>query len=352
MADHSRLRVAPQKVAFFTRQLALMIRVGVPLLQALEGLQKVEDEGNFRFVLEQLCLGVSSGYSLSASMANFPGVFSELMVSMVRVAEKTGALALILDHVGEWLERDRKLASRLRSSLVYPVFVLALAAGLGWITLHFVVPQFAGLYGQLPLPWPTRLLLWLAWSTSQPWPWFFVVVVSSQSLWILRSSRLRRRWRRGLETILRRLPAVGPLLREVCLARMCLAMSFQLRAGLDPITALLGSLQASGSLVLNQPRLAMARELGLGEELSDILAAQVGCYPPIMISFVLVGSQTGNSDRMFGLLSGYFDQQVEARLQQFLAVLEPALMAAIGLMVCGLVLAVFLPLYGQLNWLD
>ncbi|MEW6281798.1 MAG: type II secretion system F family protein, partial [Candidatus Eremiobacterota bacterium] len=336
----------------FTRQLTALLESGMPVHNALETLVEQDDPVLGRAV-EAVLGRVLRGSTLSASLSRFPGVFPPLYVSMVQVGEKTGALPHSLSRLAQWLEREERLAGRVRSALAYPAFVLALSALLTVALFLVVLPGFVGIFRDLKveLPLLTRLILGLTTAIRSPGAWLVTaglcLPVGLALREFLASPPGRRWWFRVAVAI----PVLGGMLQSAALARMCAAMQALLNANVDLLTSLHLGARASGNPLIEESGARMVRQLSLGARLADALAGHRDLFPGVVSQMVAAGEETSRLGPMLRRLSEMYDQDLDYRIEALGSILEPILILAVGLAVGTIMVAVFLPLYGHLNHL-
>ena len=345
-------RVGMRDVALFTRQLALLLAAGVPIIKALEGLRdQVWTSPYLNVICEDLLCDVHEGHRLSRALNRHPRVFSETYVSLVRAGEASGTLVEILDRLSSYLERNYRLAQKLQSALVYPALVFTLSVVMVFLMCSFILPTFLNFFQGMALRMPaaTRGLIAVAASLGNPW------VVSAFALCIplllyqvhlmSQLSTIRNR----LESFIMGFPVLGMLFVQVVSARFCRTASILLDCGLgqmqtlDLLGEVVGSTLVSGEV--EEMRLKIRD--GHGSFSSELL--HTSFFPPICGHMVCAAEESGTLPKIFSRLADFFDESVENGITRVLALIEPLMLGIMGLMVGAILLAVFQPIYALLE---
>ncbi len=337
-------RVKGAELAVLARQFATMIDAGVPLLRCLEVLRRQTGNAFLAQTIEQIALDIESGESLSRAIGRHPKVFDHLFVSMVRSGEAAGALDVVLLQLAGTLERSVAMTQKIRSALAYPAAVLVMVIGVVVAMLLVVVPTFAGIYDDLGgiLPLPTRLLIATSELVTTRLPLLLLVLAAM--------GFLLRRWSRTPSGRLRidggtlRLPLVGGLVRKSALARFGRTMAVLTRSGVPVLETLRITGETVGNAVLARAVESTRDAVRRGEPMADHLDRS-GQFPALVVQLVSVGEETGALDQMFEIVGSSFEEEVEAAVAGFAALIEPVMMAVIGLVVGGMVVALYLPMF-------
>ena len=337
-------RVKGTELAVLARQFATMVDAGVPLLRSLEVLRRQTDNTFLAQTIEQIGLDIESGESLSRAIGRHPKVFDHLFVSMVRSGEAAGALDVVLLQLATTLERRVAMAQKIRSALSYPLAVLVMVVGVVVAMLVIVVPTFAGIYDDLggTLPLPTRLLITTSELMTSRLP--ILVVVTGGAGFLLRRWARTTSGRYRIDGLTLRLPLVGPLVRKSALARFGRTMAVLTRSGVPVLETLRITGETVGNAVLATAIEATREAVRRGEPMADRLERS-GQFPALVVQLVSVGEETGALDQMFEIVGSSFEEEVEAAVAGFAALIEPLMMAVIGLVVGGMVVALYLPMF-------
>ncbi|MFN3220232.1 MAG: type II secretion system F family protein [Acidimicrobiales bacterium] len=337
-------KVDPTELAATMRQFATMNRAGVSLLRTIEVLGAQSKNSLLVETLERIRSDVEAGMSLSDAAAMHPRVFDPLTTAVLRAGEASGALDEVLDQIAETLERNAMLRRRIRSALTYPAAVLLMVAGVVIAMLAFVIPTFAGIYADLggTLPAPTRVLLEASATFTGRLP--FIVIGTTVAAVGLRAWRRSDRGRHRSDGWLLRIPVLGPLLTKAALARIGNTMAVLSRAGVPVLEALRITSASVGNAVMAQA----VTDARTGVENGRTLAESFGAspvIPPMVVQLVAVGEESGTIDQVMNTIGTTYADEVETSVTGLAALIEPLMMAFIGVVVGGMVVALYLPMF-------
>jgi type IV pilus assembly protein PilC len=344
-------RVPGRGLAVFTRQLAVMVDAGLPLVPTLDLLAREEPHGPLASAVAGVKRDVERGASLSAAMSRHPDAFDRLYTSMVAAGEASGTLDTILQRLATFIEKRARLAAQVRSALVYPAVVLAIAVVVVALILWQVVPTFTALYGGLnaTLPLPTRVVIWISRRL------FIIGPVVAGVAWVVTTILRRYRQTRDggllIDRLVLELPYVGGAVRKVLVARFCRTLGTLLASGVSILQGLDITARAANNAVMAHAIADVRVRIERGQSISRPLAA-TGAFPPMVTQMVAVGERTGTLDRMLTRAAEFYEDDVEVELTRVLTMLEPALIAVLGVVVGGIVVSMYLPLVelvGQLS---
>ena len=332
------------ELAIFTQQIASLLVAGLPLVQCLEALQDQTEDGVFRIIIRDVRLDISSGNSFSASVKKFPRAFNSLFISMVEAGEASGALAEILGKVAAYFEATVKLTKKVKSAMTYPIAVIALAIVLVNVLLIFVIPVFAAMFADFgaKLPMPTQMLIdssnflkhnfhWVALGVFAVW-WSGKKLISTP------------KGRRVKDQFLVRAPIFGSLVHKIALSRFCRTYATLIRSGVPILRTLEIVAGASGKVQIEDACTEIARHVSQGGQVSEVLAVNP-FFPPMMKHMVKAGETTGNVDGMMNKIADFYDVECEATVASLTSLIEPLLIVFLGVVVGGIVMAMFLPIF-------
>ena len=326
-----------------TRQLATLVKAGMPLLRALRTVSDQLEPGVLRQVFARVASDVEAGVKLSEALARYPRCFPPFYVNMIRAGEVGGLLDEILRRLAELMEKQRRIRDRVRSALMYPAFVMFAAVSILAILMAFVVPTFLGMFAELgsALPLPTRILIAISNVVRQGW---WMVALVACGLFALVQAALRTpAGKRQLDRTLLALPVFGSLLQRLLIARFSRTFGTLLSSGV-PILGALETVRATVSnAVLDDALQAIERSLKTGESLARPIELS-GVFPPLVSRMVALGEETGQLDRMLVQLADTYEEEVDISLSGLTQLLEPLLIVAVGGVVGFIVIAMFLPL--------
>jgi len=337
-------RVKADEMVLFTRSLATMVNSGLPLLQGIDIMIEQTENMNFKAVLTQVGQDIEAGLTFSDALKKHPRVFSELYSSMVRAGEASGNLDGILIQLAEYLEASQKLKREIRSAMTYPVIALVIVVLIAGGLLIFIVPKFQDIFtglGQV-LPAPTRMLM----AISNVLRSYILVVIGLAIAFFvaLRYYISTPMGRLQFDTITLKLPVFGPLFRKVAVSRFARTMSTLTRSGVPVLSALEIVERTIGNEVLARAVNGSQASIKAGATISDPLARS-GVFPLMVTRMIDVGERTGSLDELLTKISEFYDQQVEATISSLTAMIEPLLILFLGVIVGGMVLALFMPIF-------
>jgi type IV pilus assembly protein PilC len=344
---------SPRKgeLAMFTRQLAVMVEAGLPIVHCLHLLSREAPDRPLSRVIDGVREDIEGGSSLTAALQKQPETFSRLYVSMVAAGEAGGVLDVILKRLAAFLESEARLAATVRSAMAYPVVVLAVAVVVVAVILWQVVPTFTVLFDGLDaaLPLPTRAVIWASRRLPEGAPLLVgtgFAVVHTLRRWHARPSG--RRWCDGL---LLRVPVVGAIARKVAVARFCRTLSTLVGAGVPILTGLDITARSTGNAVIEDALAVVRARIEQGETIAEPLRAS-RVFPAMVAQMIAVGEATGTLDGMLARVAEFYEADVEARMAGALTLVEPVLICFLGVVVGGIVVSMYLPLVelvGQLS---
>lgn len=326
-----------------TRQLATLVKAGMPLLRALRTVSDQLETGPLRDVFLQVTRDVEAGVRLSEALARAPRWFPPFYVNMVRAGEVGGLLDEILLRLAELLEKQRRLRDRVKGALMYPAFVLVAATGILVILMVFVVPTFIGMFSELgsALPLPTQILVITA-NACRAWWWLVLLGAAGLGL-LLRLMIQTPPGRRLLDQATFHAPVIGPLVQQLLIARFARTLGTLLASGV-PILGALETVRATvTNVVIDDALEDVLRSLKVGESLARPMELS-GVFPPLVSRMVALGEETGQLDKMLVQVASSYEEQVEVMLGGLTQLLEPLLIVLVGGIVGFIVIAMFLPL--------
>lgn len=333
-----------ESLAIFTQQLSSMLEAGLPLVSALDALQDQTEDPVFRIIIREVKADVSQGNNFSASCAKYPRAFNNLFISMVEAGEASGGLAEILSKVAGYFEATTKLNKKVKSALTYPVAVMALAVILVNVLLIFVVPTFAEMFEGFgaELPRPTQFLVDLS------------EFLKSNILYIIGAGfAVFQVWTRFTKTpkgkrfkdhLLTRLPVFGNLIIKITLSRFCRTYATLLRSGVPILRCLEIVAASSGKTQIEDACRKITKDISEGGQVSETME-HIDFFPPMMKHMSRAGEQTGNVDGMMNKIADFYDTECDATVSALTSLIEPILIVFLGVVVGGIVMAMFLPIF-------
>lgn len=332
------------ELAIFTQQIASLLTAGLPLVQTLEALQDQTEDPVFRVIIRDVRADISSGNSFSASVKKFPRAFNNLFISMVEAGEASGALAEILAKVAAYFEATVKLNKKVKSAMTYPIAVISLAVILVNVLLIFVIPVFAAMFADFgaKLPTPTQLLIDL--SNFLKYNFHWIVLAAVAAWWGLRKFIATPKGRRIKDQLLVRAPVFGNLIHKIALSRFARTYATLIRSGVPILRTLEIVAGASGKVQIEDACAEIAKHVSQGGQVSEVLAVNP-FFPPMMKHMVKAGETTGNVDGMMNKTADFYDTECDATVASLTSLIEPLLIVFLGVIVGGIVIAMFLPIF-------
>ena len=344
--------VTAKELAVFTRQFSVMIDAGLPLVQCLEILASQQENKTFQKVLVGTRSAVESGSNLSTAMKQYPKVFDPLYSNMVEAGETGGILDTILQRLSTYIEKNVKLKAAVKSALIYPIGVLTIAAGVITLLLWKVVPIFATLFAGLgvDLPLPTKIVIAMSHFVGSIFGFliFIGLVASVVGLKIWHGTPGGRM---VIDTVILKLPVLGILMRKIAVARFTRTLGTLISSGVPILEGLDITAKTSGNAVVEKALNQVRKALEEGKSLTDPLK-ESGVFPGMVTQMIAVGEQTGAMDAMLQKIADFYEDEVDAAVKDLLTALEPIMIVFLGLVVGGVVIAMYLPLFSLIGKLS
>ena len=340
--------IPARSLAVFTRQFSVMIDAGLPLVQCLDILAAQEEDRRFAAAIQQTKTDVERGASLAVAMRKHPAAFDALYSNMIAAGEAGGALDTILARLATYIEKSAKLRAQVRSAMIYPTAVAVFAAAVVAVILWQVIPAFASLFAGLDaaLPLPTRAVIAASSLTVQFVP--YVIVLTFLILFAVRRYYTTENGQRLVDRWLLALPLVGAVLRKIAVARFCRTLSTLLASGVPILDCLEITARTSGNAVVEQAVRSTRKSIEQGATVSAPLA-QTGVFPGMVVQMIGVGETTGALDTMLAKIAEFYEEDVDRAVGNLLTMLEPAMIAFLGIAVGGIVIAMYLPIFALIS---
>ena len=339
------LRIQVRDVTQFTRQLATLLHAGVPLLQAFAILDRGESKPAMKALIRDVQTQIEGGVALHTALRRHSG-FDALYCNLVAVGEISGMLDEMLQGLAKHLEKTEVLRSTLRSALTYPCAVLTIAVLVLALILVFVVPAFQNIFASFgaELPWLTRMVIDLS-EWLQHYGWIALVAIGASVFWLKRQYKRRPDWQRIVHRYALLIPIAGPLTRHACTARWTRTLSTLFTAGV-PLTEALASVQGvTGNLLFQTATQSIQSQLMQGASLSQALEGHPGLFPPMVVQMCAIGEESGALDHMLAKTAEHYEHEVDQTVMRLSTLLEPVIMVVLGLLIGGLVMALYLPIF-------
>jgi type IV pilus assembly protein PilC len=341
-------KVPPQLVAIFTRQFSVMIDAGLPLVQCLEILGSQQENKTMKRALIQIRQDVESGSNLADAMRKHPKIFNDLYTNMVAAGEAGGILDTILQRLAVYIEKAVKLNSQVKSAMIYPVAVISIACIVVMIILWKVIPVFAALFKGLgaELPMPTQIVIALSNFIAGYW-WLIAIVIGS-TIYALRRYHSTYRGKRVLDGLLLKAPILGILLRKIAVARFCRTLATLTASGVPILDGLQITARTAGNSIIEDAIMATRKSVEEGKTISEPLG-DTDVFPPMVVQMIAVGEQTGALDTMLSKIADFYEDEVDIAVAGLMKLLEPVLIAFLGVAIGGIVIAMYMPMFALIG---
>jgi type IV pilus assembly protein PilC len=337
--------VKPKDITIFARQFSTMINAGLSLTKCLSILGQQTESDGLRTVIAQVGKDVEAGQSLSDSMGRHQKIFPSIMVNMVRAGETGGVLDEVLGRVADHFERDQQLKGKIKSAMTYPIAMGSLVLIILVAMMIFVVPVFQNMFASMggQLPFATQILVNIS-EGIRSWPGLITVVASVAGTMTFRWWRSTDSGRLIWDTIKLRMPVFGPLVRKLALARFTRTFGTLVSAGVPILSALEIVGATSGNEVVAQAVKKIRSAIKEGETIAKPLS-ESPVFPSMLVQMIAVGEETGALDAMLNKVADFYDEEVSTAVEGLTSLIEPLMMASLGVVVGGIVIALYLPMF-------
>jgi type IV pilus assembly protein PilC len=338
-------KVANEDIAVFARQLATMMSAGIPMVQAFE----IIGNGHEKPAMQKLVLDIKSniegGSTLHESLAKFPLYFDDLFVNLVEAGEQAGALESLLDKIATYKEKTEALKKKIKKALFYPIAVLAVAVVVSMILLIFVIPQFEELFKGFgaDLPAFTQMVVNLS-RFVQHQGWWLACVIAGSAYAFFYFYKRSKKMQLGADRLILKMPIIGPIVTKAAIARFARTLSTMFAAGVPLVEAMQSVAGATGNIVYEEAVLRMKDEVATGQRLQRAME-NTGLFPNMVVQMIAVGEESGSLDTMSGKVAEFYEAEVDNAVDSMSSLLEPLIMAILGVLVGGMVIAMYLPIF-------
>ena len=341
-------KVPPKTLAVFTRQFSVMIDAGLPLVQCLEILANQQEHKTFQRILLQVRQDVEAGSTLADAMRRHPKAFDALYVNMVAAGEAGGILDTILQRLSVYIEKAVRLRSQVRSAMIYPIAVITIAAMVVAVILLKVIPTFAALFAGLgaELPLPTRIVI--AASNFLARYFIFFLVAIAGGVYGFRRYYATYTGRRVIDGFLLKLPILGMILRKIAVARFCRTLATLTSSGVPILESLDITARTAGNAIVEDAIVDTRKSVEGGKTIVEPLRDS-HIFPNMVVQMIGVGEQTGALDVMLNKIADFYEDEVDAAVAGLLKLLEPVMIAILGVIIGGIVIAMYLPMFTLIN---
>jgi type IV pilus assembly protein PilC len=341
-------KIKTRDIVIFTRQFSTMINSGLPLVQALDILSRQSENEALKSVTRQVVYDVESGNTVADALRKHPKAFTDLYVNMVAAGEAGGILDTILMRLATFLEKNDALVGKVKSAMIYPIVIMSVAAIAIMVLLIFVIPVFQNMFASvnLALPLPTRVVIGMSNLLKKYW-WLFGGIVWG-IVFMLRNYYRTPHGQLQIDTLLLRLPVLGDLLRKSAVSRFTRTLGTLISSGVSILDGLEITAKTAGNRVIHDAIMESRASIAGGDTISAPLQkSQV--FPPMVISMIAVGEQTGGLDEMLTKIADFYDTEVDTAVSGLLSLMEPVMIVLLGVVVGGIVVAMYLPIFDMIN---
>jgi type IV pilus assembly protein PilC len=338
-------KINSEDIALFARQLATMLQAGIPMVQCFDIIGNGHDKPSMQKLVLAVKADVEAGTSLHEALGKHPLYFDDLFVNLVEAGEHAGALETLLDKIATYKEKTEALKKKIKKALFYPAAVLAVAIIVTIILLVFVIPQFESLFKGFgaDLPAFTQMVINLS-RFVQDQGWWMLIIVGAGFYAFFYFKKRSRPMRRAIDRMMLKAPVIGPIMVKASIARYSRTLSTMFAAGVPLVEALTSVAGATGNIVYEEATLRIRDEVSTGQRLQRSME-QTGLFPNMVIQMIAVGEESGSLDSMAAKVADFYEADVDAAVDAMSSLLEPLIMAILGVLVGGLVIAMYLPIF-------
>jgi type IV pilus assembly protein PilC len=340
--------VSTRDIVIFTRQFATMINSGLPLVQSLDILAEQTENEALRKTISEVLYDVESGHTLADAMGKHNKIFTELYVNMVAAGEAGGILDTILLRLATFLEKNDALVRKIKGAMIYPAVIFSVAGGAIVILLAFVIPTFQQMFeaAGIPLPLPTRIVIGMS-AFLQAWWWalgagIIGAVVGIRAYYKTPAGNLM------IDKVLLAMPILGDLQRKAAVSRFTRTLGTLVSSGVSILEGLEITAKTAGNRVIHDAVMGSRASIAGGETIAGPLK-ESGVFPPMVVQMINVGEQTGGLDEMLSKIADFYDEEVDAAVEALLAAMEPIMIVVLGVIVGGMIVAMYLPIFDMIN---
>jgi type IV pilus assembly protein PilC len=341
-------RVGSKNLAVFTRQFSVMIDAGLPLVQCLEILGNQEEDKNFAKIILQTRGDVEAGATLADAMKKHPNAFDALFTNMVAAGEAGGILDTILKRLSIYIEKNVKLKGQVKSAMIYPIAIMLMAALVVTVILWKVIPTFAQMFAGLgaELPLPTLIVITLS---NYLVKYFYLVLGAAIGLPVLtRQYYATPAGQRVIDGVLLKSPVLGMILRKIAVARFCRTLATLISSGVPILDGLEITAKTAGNVIIQEAVMTTRKSIERGETISAPLK-ETTVFPPMVTQMIGVGEATGALDTMLSKIADFYEEEVDTAVAGLLTLLEPLMIGVLGIIVGGIVIAMYMPIFSMIS---
>src|SRR5690606_2977482 len=338
-------KITPMDIALFTRQMATMMKAGVPLLQSFDIIGEGFDNPNMRKLVDEIKQEVAAGNSFAGSLRKKPQYFDDLYCNLVESGEQSGALETLLDRVATYKEKTEQLKAKIKKAMTYPIAVIVVAIIVSAILLIKVVPQFESVFAGFGAELPAFTMMIINLSRWLQEYWYLVLLLMAGGVFSFKFFHKRsEKFRDGLDRLLLKMPIVGDILYKAVVARYARTLSTTFAAGVPLVDALDSVAGATGNVVFRNAVGKIRNDVSSGVQLNFSMRT-TGVFPSMAIQMTAIGEESGSLDEMLDKLASFYEAEVDNMVDNLTTLMEPMIMAVLGVLVGGLIIAMYLPIF-------
>ncbi|MBF0192297.1 MAG: type II secretion system F family protein [Magnetococcales bacterium] len=338
-------KITEMEIVVFTRQLATMVGAGLPLVSCFDLAAKGAENRMLQEVTLRVKADIEAGTTLTDAMIKEPAMFDELFINLVQAGEQSGILEAVLNRLAIYKEKSAALKAKVKSAMTYPVAVLVIAFIITGVLMIFVVPTFADLFKSFgaELPMPTRIVIGISNWVQASW-WVVLVVMGGAGWSFTNAYRKNRPFHYQIDKLVLRLPIFGLILRKAAVARFSRTFGTMIAAGTPILDCLENVAKTAGNLVVQEAVMNARSSISEGRTLTEPLAAS-GIFPPMVTQMIGIGESTGNLEVMLEKVADFYEAEVDRAVDSLTALLEPLILVILGVLIGGLVVAMYMPIF-------
>ncbi|MDF1689073.1 MAG: type II secretion system F family protein [Cycloclasticus sp.] len=337
--------IVPKDIAIFSRQLATMMASGIPLVQSFDIIGKGHEKPAMRDMLADIKSHIEGGSTLTEGLSKYPFQFDDLFCNLVEAGEQAGILEELLVKIAEYKEKTESLKAKIKKALTYPIAVLVVAVIVTSILLIFVVPQFESLFSGFgaDLPAFTQMVVELS-RFMQEWWWAVFGIIGGVVFVIMQIKKRSRKFNHLIDRMILKMPIIGDIMNKAAIARYARTLSTMSAAGVPLVEALESVAGATGNIVYSEAVLQMREQVATGIQLQQSMK-NVGLFPHMVVQMVAIGEEAGSVESMLGKVADFYEEEVDNAVDSLASLIEPLIMAILGVLVGGLIIAMYLPIF-------
>ena len=338
-------RIGEKDITFFTRQLATMLKAGVPLLQSFEIIARGHSNARFSRLMMDIKNKIETGSSMSQAFREHPNYFDQLYCNLVAAGETSGMVDAILDRLASYKEKMLAIKAKIKSALFYPISVVTVAIVVVWVIMVWVVPSFKQVFSNFGADLPAPTLIVIAMSEFVvAWWWLGLVAIVGTIFGFTFMLKRSTAFRYGFDQAILRFPVIGPILRKATIARWTRTLQTMFAAGVPLVESLDAVAGASGNAVYAAATKKIQTEVSTGTSLTNAMG-NTGLFPTMVLQMAQIGEESGSLDNMLGKIADFFEREVDDSVAALSSLLEPLIIVFLGVVIGGLVIAMYLPIF-------